>query len=165
MARKSVAVPRPRKKVSGRVMTDQDCTLNIIVIDQWIDDLLDTNFGIKFNADVPYGRTPKGKLMGDAALFLAYRQVAVNDDEELFKWLSAINVPPDEDYLVSELVVHTFTRIPLKESRALLWPQELLNHPEYDLAKMTPKHFVRTLRTYLETGIVSWEWLLPDGKR
>ncbi len=143
-------------------MTDQDCVLNVIVINQWIDDLLDKSFGIKFNADIPYGKTFKGKLMGDAALFLAYRQAPVQDDEQLIKWLDAIKVPADEDYLPSEIIVHTYTRIPMSACRALLWPQLHIAHPEFDKDKMKASDFEKTLQIYLETGVVSWQWMLPE---
>lgn len=143
-------------------MTDQDCTLNIVVIDQWIDDLLDKSFGIKFNADVPYRRMVKGKLMGDASLFLAYRQAPVNDDAELLNWFGSIKVPVNEDYTASEVIVHTYTRIPMDDCRALMWPQILLSDPNYDMEKMKASDFVKTLRIYLETGTVSWQWMLPE---
>jgi hypothetical protein len=145
-------------------MTDQDCVFNMTVIDQWIDDLLDKDIGIKFNADVPYALTAKGKLTGDAGLFLAYRRAPENvqTDKEIVEWMQGIDIPKDEDYMVSELLVHTYTRIPLKACRSLLWPQVLLDDPDYNMEKMTAKDFVKTLRAYLETGIVSWSWLLPD---
>lgn len=143
-------------------MTDQDCVLNIPVIDQWIDDLTDKELNIVFNADIQFGRTPRGKLTGDAAFFLAYRNAPHADDEALLKWLRGIEVPRDEDYLPSELIVHTYTRIPMKDVKALLWPQILLDEPDYHLEKMTPRQFVKTLKAYLETGVVSWAWLLPN---
>lgn len=136
-------------------------TLRHGVIKQWIEDLNDDDFGIKFNADfvcVQQGR--RGKLMGDGSLFLAYRQANVQSDKELVEWIGDLKLP-DGGYHPSEVIVNLFTGIPLEDACALMWPSALWT-TEYE--NPTAKDFVRVLQNYLVTGEVDWLLAIPPAE-
>lgn len=134
-------------------------TLKRAVINQWIDDLLDPYFNIKYNSDyfcTTVGR--KKKLMGDAALFLAYRQADVQSDAELFEWINKLKIPAG-GYDQSEYIVSLFTNIPLEDACKFMWPKVLWNAaPDYE---PTAADFVKVLRHYLKTKEVDWGVAVP----
>lgn len=133
-------------------------TLRHGVIKQWIEDLLDEDFGIKFNADfVCVKQGKRGKLMGDGSLFLAYRQAEVKTDAELVEWIGALKLP-DGGYHPSEVIVNLFTGIPIEDACSLMWPSALWT-TEYE--NPTAKDFVRVLQNYLVTGEVDWLLAIP----
>lgn len=127
-------------------------------IEQWIEDLCWKDSGVKFNADVFFYRDKHGRLVGDASIFLAARHAPIDRDVQLGQWLATIQPPPGAS--VSSVVIHKFTGIPIVDAEALISPKELLEHPTYDLARLTGAAFVHTLRNYLDTGKVDWSWVL-----
>lgn len=134
-------------------------TLKRAVINQWIEDLLDPTFGIKYNSDflcTTFGR--KKKLMGDAALFLAYRQADVQSDAELIEWINTLSIP-DGGYDPSEYIVNLFTNIPLEDACKFMWPKVLWNAaPDYE---PSASDFVKVLQGYLKTKEVDWSLAIP----
>jgi len=139
--------------------------INEDAIAQWRKDLLDTDFGLKFNADYSFITNAEGKWEGDASLFLAYRYADINDDAKLLAWYDDLSAKVlaefgEEDITVSEYIVMMFTGIPLESARKLMWPQPLLDN-DYDLATVTPQMFVQVLDVYMETGVVGWDIYIP----
>lgn len=140
---------------------DEAPTLNEPVIKQWREDLLDRSMGIRFNADYSCVLDENDVIMGDAAMFLVYRNADLVEDRDIFRWYENVvaRIPGMKDlaagYHDSELIVTHFTGIPLADSCKLMWPTVLLNQ-DFDLTKLTTKDFVNVLDVYLETGIVDW---------
>jgi hypothetical protein len=132
------------------------------IIAQWRADLIDNDFGIVFNADYSIITNADGKMEGDAALFLAYRNANITSDDQLVKWYEAHpQVSLDEDMTISERIVRDFTGIPIEDARKLMWPQALLD-ADYDLSKITPQQFLQILDMYLGTGTINWSQYLAE---
>lgn len=125
------------------------------VIERWIEDLDDPDFGIVFNADYPIALTPRGKVTGDAALYLAIRNADV-DPEDIFRWYETLK-KERRTYHSSDYIVNMFTNIPLEVANKLMYPQELLNDPQFEMTRIKAKYFVEVLKVFLNTGVVAWD--------
>lgn len=160
---KEPARKRPRFSIpSAEEYSSPD--LKVGVISLWLEDVLDKSMGIKFNADVSHARLNKNKIMGDAALFLAarYAPIQVQDDDDLLIWLDEVddNLHRNKSlYSTSVVLINRYTRIPLHAAEELINPKVMLALPDYCLSSMKPRDFATTLRNYLITGTVSWDWL------
>lgn len=131
--------------------------LKTAIIDQWKKDLLDAEFGIKFNCDYAVITNDDGNLEGDASLFLAFRHAEITDDNQLLDWYESVSKRvPVGGYHISDVIVADYTGIPLDDACKLMWPQVLIDRPDYELSQITPKQFIAVLNVYLETGIVDW---------
>lgn len=131
--------------------------LKTAVINQWKKDLLDAEFGIKLNCDYAVITNDEGNLEGDASLFLAFRHAEIADDNQLLDWYEGVSKRvPVGGYHISDVIVADYTGIPLDDACKLMWPQVLIDRPDYELSQITPKQFIAVLDVYLETGIVDW---------
>jgi hypothetical protein len=138
--------------------------LNASAIKQWLEDLRDEEFGLRFNADKMFyeytGKGTRRKLEGDASLFLAYRCLDVIDDHEVISYLENIPVHP-EGYHPAEVLVHELSGIPLKDAKALMWMEPLLK-ADYDTTTLKATQFADVLEKYQITGEVDWTSVLPS---
>lgn len=135
------------------------------VIQQWKEDLLETEDFPKFHIDFECVEQKNGKLVGDSSLFLAYRNVHVEIDlaerdidgrsREIATWMKNKR---------SSEIIHAFTGIPLEDAVQLAEPRALWE-ANYELQRVTPRHFIAVLDGYLATGVVDWARLLPKNGR
>ena len=135
------------------------------VIAQWKEDLLETEDFPKFHIDYECVEQKNGKLVGDASLFLAYRNVHVEIDaaegdiksrnREIATWMKNKR---------SSEIIHAFTGIPLEDAVQLTEPRALWE-VNYELQRVTPRQYLSVLEGYLATGVVDWARLLPKNGR
>jgi hypothetical protein len=123
------------------------------VITQWIEDLRDPDFGIVFNADYPIALTSRGKVTGDAALYLAVRNADV-DPKDIFRWYEQLVIP--KGYHSSDVIVSMFTGMPLDTAHKLMYPQALLDDPNFEMTRLKSRYFIAVLDVYLKTGVIDW---------
>lgn len=134
--------------------------LNNAVIKQWIADLNDKKFGVRFNSEYMCILDDDGNIAGDGALFLAMRNADIKEDHDVFPWYEKLPIPKG-GYHASEVVVSMFTGIPIEDACKLMWPTVLYSH-DYDTENMSTKEFVTVLKHYLDSGDVDWTLLLPE---
>jgi hypothetical protein len=134
--------------------------LNNTRIQQWIEDLTDPAFGVKFNSEYACILNDTDGLEGDASLFLVMRYAELKNTMDVFPWYENAN-PAEGDFCVSETVVTAFTGIPLEDSRDLIWPSALYD-ADYDTESLTAHQFVQVLQNYLDTGVVDWSIYLES---
>jgi hypothetical protein len=136
-------------------VTIEDLGLKDDVIAQWVEDLSDPDFGVVFNADYPIALTKRGKVTGDAALYLAIRNADV-DPSDIFRWYETLK-KERRKFHSSDYIVNMFTGIPLDTANKLMYPRELLDDPQFDMLRIKPKYFLEVLDVYLKTGVVDWK--------
>lgn len=128
------------------------------IINEWLNDLKDSSFEVKFNMDYGCILNTRGKIEGDAALFLAIRHAPIQHNNEIHEWY-ADYIPP-KGYSTPEAIVSQFTNIPIDHARELFWSKDLLNWPG-ELSHIRARMFVQVLEAYMETGKVLWSHVLP----
>lgn len=131
--------------------------INQINVNLWIEDLLSPPDGLQFNPDYACVTDERGRPMGDAALFLAYRQANINNRDDIYAWydnFSKTAIPPG-GYHPSEVILNVFAGIPLADACKLIW-SPLLFLEDFPPEKLNAKLFVSVLRHYLKTGEVEW---------
>jgi hypothetical protein len=132
-----------------------DAEIKYDVVEQWIEDLRDPDFGVVFNADYPIALTSRGKVTGDAALYLAIRNADV-DTDAIFRWYEELK-KDRRKYHSSDYIVNMFTNIPLDSAHKLMYPQVLLDDPQFEMTRIKPRYFIEVLQVYLKTGVVDWK--------
>lgn len=131
--------------------------LNNPAIAQWIEDLSNKSFEVRYNPDYSCVTAEDGVIMGDAALFLAIRHANINTNAEIYDWYDKFGrteVPPG-GYHPSEVIIQKFTGIPLEDACKLVWPP-LLFDEDFPSDKLTAALFVKVLKDYLSSGEVDW---------
>ena len=117
----------------------------------------------RFNIDLACHIDGDGRLHGDAALFLAFRNLdlprrvsgsALDYNQDVATWMSRQD---------SAAVITAFTGIKIEDARQLVEPR-LLWETDFDLASLRGREFVNVLDGYLATGIVDWQRVI-DARR
>jgi hypothetical protein len=132
---------------------------NDAIIKQWIEDLLDEDLPIRFNADYGLFVDEDGSMQGDAALFLVYRHAKIDKENDFVDYYYSLSKKISEDAEIQDLSsnwVHAITDIALEDAVELCHglPEHLAKDHNYEA--LEPEMFVKVLKHYIKYGVVDW---------